>query len=141
MKQTWVAAYRGDDALTRHLVLWHESQPATELRGLVSISIVKVGMTEPWKPAARAAPAKPPAREWLVRSLQPLQGPDLRPVELQSPEQQPLHFGYAIPLRKLKFEVLEPHYIDTTTVDYFKTGESTRVLDGFYPVLKGKKRR
>lgn len=107
MKHTWVAELRGDDALTRHLVLWHESQPATEFRELVSISVVKVGTTEEWEPPEFDALAKPPITEWLVRSRQPLQGPDLRPVELQWLG-QPMHFGYAIPLRMLKFLALDP---------------------------------
>lgn len=67
---------------------------------LVSIELVLAGTQDRWIPDLCSVTERP--SEWLVKSALPMQGPDLRPIELWWLG-NPVHFGYAIPSDKLRF--------------------------------------
>ena len=96
----WVAERRGEDALTRRIVLWHESAPEVIFKTLVSIQLVVADTQDEWTPDLVSVIAPP--SEWLVKSALPMQGPDLRLVPLRWVG-NPVHFGYAIPRDALRF--------------------------------------
>jgi hypothetical protein len=98
--QAWIAERRGADVFTRKLVLWHKSAPDVVFDALVSLELVQAGTQDEWIPDLVSGIEAP--SEWLVKSMLPMQGPDLRPIELHWLG-SPVHFGYVIPTDKLRF--------------------------------------